>query len=60
MATKKTAEYLNKFLNDKGYKSTTIHSNLSQIERETALNNFRKGIFCTFKNIKNEKELFLF
>lgn len=41
--TKKTAEQITKYLNKFGFNATAIHGNLSQQQREEALNNFREG-----------------
>jgi len=41
--TKNGAEALSIFLNNNQFTTTAIHGNKSQIERETALNNFRSG-----------------
>ncbi|KAL0490330.1 ATP-dependent RNA helicase DDX3 [Acrasis kona] len=42
--TKKEADYLENFLVQNGFRTSSIHGGRSQCEREYALNNFKKGI----------------
>ena len=47
--TKKGADYLDEFLYNRKYKSTSIHGDRTQREREEALNAFRSGEYVSVK-----------